>query len=123
MKTALKILAVDDNPSIRESMPFIFAEPRYQVHTEADGAHALAELETRPNNYDVIIVDQKMPQMTGVELVEGIKRRGITSKIIVLSAHLSAEARVSYGEMDVDAMIEKPFDIQKLRQEVDRVAA
>jgi DNA-binding response OmpR family regulator len=123
MKSALKILAVDDNPSIRESMPFIFAEPRYQVRTEPDGDRALAELDTKPNSYDVIIVDQKMPQMTGVEFVQGIKRRGITSKIVVLSAHLSAEARVAYVEMDVDAMIEKPFDIQKLRQEINRVAA
>jgi DNA-binding response OmpR family regulator len=69
MKPALKILAVDDDPSIRELMPFIFAEPGYQVRTEPSGDCALAELDTNPNSYDVIIVDQKMPQMTGMQLV------------------------------------------------------
>ena len=104
-------------------MPFIFAEPEYQVRTESDGDRALAELDMEPNSYDVIIVDQKMPRMTGVELVQGIRQRGITSKIVVLSAHLSVEARVAYAEMHVDAMIEKPFNVQKLREEVNRVAA
>jgi CheY-like chemotaxis protein len=123
MKTPLKILAVDDNPSIRESMPFIFSGPQYQVRTAPDGDRALEELEANAANYDVIIVDQKMPQMTGVELVQGIKNRGIASQILVLSAHLSAELREAFEQMDVRALLNKPFDIQELRSAVAQLAA
>ena len=123
MVEALKILAVDDEYSIRESMPFIFAGPHYEVSTAPDGDHALAELDAKPNGYDVIIIDQKMPQMTGIELVRGIKERGIVGKIMVLSAHLSAEIREAYKRMDVQMMLDKPFDIEELRLAVDRLAA
>lgn len=123
MKAVLKILAVDDNPSIRESMRFIFAEPRYVVTGAEDGDEALATLELNPQGYDVIIVDQKMPRLTGVELVQGIRRRGITGKIMVLSAHLSPEIRDAYERMNVPVMLDKPFDIHKLRCALDRLAA
>jgi DNA-binding response OmpR family regulator len=123
MKAALKILAVDDNPSIRQSMPFIFAAPRYEVSTASDSDHALARLDANPGGYDVIIVDQKMPQGTGVELVQGIRERGITGKIVVLSAHLSPEIRGAYEQMGVRMLLDKPFNIQELRLAVDRLAA
>jgi CheY-like chemotaxis protein len=123
MAEALKILAVDDNPSIRESMRFIFEEPRYRVTGAEDGDEALATLELNPQGYDVIIVDQKMPQLTGVELVRGIRERGIAGKIMVLSAHLSPEIREAYKRMDVQVLLDKPFGIEELRLAVNRLAA
>lgn len=119
MKTALKILAVDDNPSITRSMPFIFAAPVYEVTSATDGDDALVKLEKDPNGYDVIIIDQKMPNMSGVELVQGIKERGITGSILVLSAHLSPELRDAYERMGVKVVMEKPFNVQELRSAVD----
>jgi len=50
--------------------------------------------------YDVIIVDQKMPHMTGVELVGELRKRRIASKIMVLSAYLSSDVRADYERMD-----------------------
>ena len=123
MKATLKILAVDDNPSIREAMPFIFAAPEYEIGSAPDGDRALAKLDADPNPYDVIIVDQKMPQMTGVELVKEIRERGIPTRIMVLSAHLTPEIRQAYEDMGVHVIVEKPFDIEKLRLAVDRLAA
>ena len=115
MKTALRILAVDDNPSIRGSMPFIFAAPHYEITTALDGNDAMEKLDANPNGYDVIIVDQKMPDLTGLDLVAEIRKRGLAGKIIVLSAHLSAEIRQAYDQMDVDVTLDKPFDIEELR--------
>lgn len=123
MGATLKILAVDDNSSIREAMPFIFAAPDYEIASAPDGDRALAKLDQDPSAYDVIIVDQKMPQMTGVELVQGIKERCIRSKIMVLSAHLTAELRQTYEEMGVRVFLQKPFDVAELRLAVDRLAA
>ena len=52
-----------------------------------------------------------------------IRERHFAGKIMVLSAHLSVEVRAAYEEMEVDAMIEKPFSIKALRQALDRIAA
>jgi CheY-like chemotaxis protein len=122
MDAALKILAVDDNPAITHSMRFIFAGPRYQVTGVQDGDYALAKLDANSEAYDVIIVDQKMPHLTGVELVQEIRQRGIAGKIMVLSAHLSPEIRAAYEQMDVHVILDKPFDIQDLRSALDRLA-
>jgi DNA-binding response OmpR family regulator len=61
--------------------------------------------------------------LTGVELARAIRKRGITGKIMVLSAHLSSEAREAYEQMNVHVIFEKPFDIAELRLAVDRLAA
>jgi DNA-binding response OmpR family regulator len=123
VRTALKILAVDDEPSITESMRFIFASPRYQVTSAQDGDDALSQLAADPNTYDVVITDNNMPNVSGVELVQKLRERSFPGKIMVLSAHLSADLREAYTKMSVDAMIDKPFDIHELRKTLDMVAA
>ena len=100
-------------------MPFIFAAPLYEVTSATDGDDALAKLETNPNGYDVIIVDQKMPRLNGVELVQGIRERGVTGRIVVLSAHLSPEIRDAYRRVGVQVVMDKPFDVEELRSVVN----
>ena len=87
------------------------------------GQAALARLDANADPFDVIIVDQKMPNLSGAELVGAIRQRGITSKIIAVSAHLSSEVREAYARMDVHEMFSKPFDVAELRSAVDRLAA
>jgi CheY-like chemotaxis protein len=120
---ALRILVVDNEPSITLSMRYVFDGPRYEITTVDSGDAALARLDTDPDPFDVIIVDQKMPHLTGLELVGEIKKRGIAGKIIVVSAHLSSEIREAYEQHDVRVMFSKPFDIEMLRSAVDRLAA
>ena len=116
---ALRILAVDNEPSVTFSLRYIFTGPRYEISAVENGDAALARLDSGSERFDIIIVDQKMPHMTGVELVEEMRKRGITSKIMVLSAHISSEIRAAYERMDVHVMFPKPFDIGQLRSAVD----
>jgi len=123
MNPTLRILTVDDERSITESMRFIFGGSRFQVTAAETGAEALAKIDADPEGYDIIIIDQKMPRLTGVELVHEIRQRPYSGKIMILSAHLSADVRSAYEELDVDVMIDKPFDIKELRVMLDRLAA
>ena len=116
-------MAVDNEPSVTLSMRYLFDGPRYEIITVDSGDAALARLDAEPDPFDVIIVDQKMPHLTGIELVGEIRKRGITGKIIVVSAHLSSEVREAYERMDVHIMFSKPFDIDMLRSAVDRLPA
>jgi DNA-binding NtrC family response regulator len=123
MDAPLRILAVDNDPSVTLSLRFVFDLPRYEATCAENGTTALARLDANSDSYDVIIVDEKMPNLTGVELVSAIRKRGITSKIIVLSAHLSSEIREAYKRLGVHVMFNKPFDVDQIRSAVDRLTA
>jgi CheY-like chemotaxis protein len=122
MDPPFRILTVDNEPSVTLSLKFVFAGPRYEVLSVDDGNAALAKLDNSSDPYDLIIVDQKMPHLTGLELVSALRQRSIPSKIIVLSANMSAEIRAAYERMDVDAIFPKPFDVGELRKAVERFA-
>ena len=120
MSAPRKILAVDNEPSVTLSLRYVFSGPQYEVTCVNDSQTALAKLDISPD-YDVIIVDQKMPNLTGLKLVEEIKKRDITSKIIVVAANLSPEIREAYNQLDVNGMFLKPFNVDELRSAVDRL--
>jgi len=122
-EAALRILAVDNEPSVTFSLRYILDAPRYQLTAVENGDAALAKVDSGFEHYDVIIVDQKMPHMSGVELVEELRKRNVDSKIMVLSVHISAEVRAAYERMDVHVMFPKPFDVGALRSAIDRMAA
>lgn len=119
----LRILAVDNEPSVTFSLRYIFTGPRYDLSAVENGDAALARLDSGSEHYDIIIVDQKMPHMTGVELVEQLRKRNVDSKIMVLSAHISDDIRAAYERMDVHVMFPKPFDVGAIKSAVDRLAA
>ena len=123
MEAPRKILAVDNEPSITLSLRFVFAGSRYELTCVGSGGAALARLDANLNLYDVIIVDQKMQGMTGLELVKAIRERDISGKIIVISAHLSTEIREAYRGLDVHVMFGKPFNVDHLRLAVENLVA
>ena len=123
MTSPLKILAVDDEPSIAQSMHFIFDEPLYELASAQDGETALACMADDPSPFDVIIVDNNMPGVSGTELVRLLRERSFAGKIMVLSAHLSTEVRAAYEAMEVDAMMDKPFSVKALRAKLNQLAA
>ena len=123
MEAPLRILAVDNEPSVTLSLRFVFSEPPYELTCVGDGKAALARLDANSDPYHVIIVDEKMPGLTGVELVSAIKQRGINGKIIIVSAHLLPEIRQAYKRLGVHVMFDKPFNVEQLRSAVHSLAA
>jgi len=120
---ALRILAVDNEPSVTFSLRHIFNGPRYDLTAVENGEAALSRIDSGSEQYDVIIVDQKMPHMSGLELVGEMRKRGVTSKVMVLSADLSPEVREAYEQVDVHLVFPKPFDISDLRSAIDHLVA
>jgi DNA-binding response OmpR family regulator len=123
MSSALKILAVDDEPAIAQSMRFIFERPLFELASAEDGETALAKMEQDPDPFDVVITDNNLPGVSGVELVRELRERHFPGKIMVLSAHLSADLRAAYQELAVDAIVDKPFSVNALQAKVRQLAA
>jgi CheY-like chemotaxis protein len=112
---AIRILLVDDDPSIAACLSFVFTRPRYEVTCARHGREALAGLSAAAIPYDVIMTDNEMSPVSGVDLVRELRERNFPGKIVVLSGYLTTESREAYAQMKVDAIIDKPFDNYELR--------
>ena len=114
MKRKLRILGVDDEPIIGESIACALAGPNRTIVVAKDGLEALAL--AAKQKFDVVITDHRMPRSGGLELVRKLRQRKYTGKIVVLSGHLSPENIGTYEELAVDEVIGKPIDSTELRE-------
>ena len=118
----LNILLAEDERSVAFSIAFALKPDGHKVAIVSDGEEALATLITEPGAFDLLITDNNMPRMTGVELVRRLRDASFGGNILVLSAHLSAENRAAYDTLGVDGMIPKPFDLHQLRAVIRQIA-
>src|SRR3954467_8865981 len=97
MKKKTRILAVDDEPLISESIAMMLEAPHRKIAVAGNGEEALAMV--AKNAFDMVITDHRMPRSGGLELVRKLRQRNYTGKIVVLSAHLSAENIGTYEDL------------------------
>jgi len=113
MKRKLHILAVDDEPAIGESITYVLDAPHRKIVVAKDGHDALAKV--AKEEFDVVITDHRMPRSGGLELVRKLRQLKYDGRIVVLSAHLSADNIGTYEQLAVDEIVAKPFDFEELR--------
>jgi PAS domain S-box-containing protein len=115
--TAARILVVDDELGPRESLRMLL-KPAYQIHTAESGRAALALLpEVRP---DVVILDIKMPEMDGLEVLRRVKGVDPTVEVVMITAYASLETvklALTHGAFEY---LIKPFSRQDLEDVVRR---
>ena len=114
MRKKLRILGVDDEPFIGESIACVLEAPHRKIVVATDGQQALAL--AAKEKFDVVITDHRMPRAGGLELVRKLRERKYAGKIVVLSAYLSPENIGTYEELAVDEVVGKPFDSAELRE-------
>jgi len=119
---SLNILSVDDEFRVAHALAFALSSPARKLTLAFSADEALAKVSNHSEPFDVVIVDHKMPQVSGIEFVQRLRAVQFGGKIIVLSAHLTDENRRAYSELNVDTMLTKPFDVHELRQVVDSLA-
>lgn len=121
MPPPLNILLAEDEPSVAFAVSFALKADGHKIEIVADGEQALFELTAKPGAFELLITDHSMPRMNGVELVKRLRDTAFGGKIVVLSAHLSAENRAAYVALGVDIMIPKPFDVHELRAAIRQI--
>ena len=122
MGKLLNILSVDDEFRVAHAVAFALSHPARKLTLAFSADEALAKVTDHSEPFDVVIVDHKMPKVSGIELVQRLRAANFDGKIIVLSAHLTHENRRAYAELNVDRMLTKPFDVHELREVVDSLA-
>ena len=108
----MKILVVDDERAIRNSLMEILGDEGYDVDIAEDGATAVGMAEKE--RYDVIFCDIKMPNMEGTEVLEKLRADGVDAAIVMISGHGDIDTAVECIKKGAFDFIQKPLDLNRI---------
>jgi two-component system, OmpR family, response regulator MprA len=110
--SAMKILVVDDERAVRESLRRALELEGYEIDLAADGREALAHLDqVQP---DMLILDVLMPSVDGLEVCRRLRRAGNRLPVLMLTARDAVENRVAGLDAGADDYVTKPFALEEL---------
>jgi two-component system, NtrC family, response regulator AtoC len=101
------VLVVDDEEGLRHMLVVLLTREGYQATAVGSAEQALAELSRQP--YDVVLSDIRMPRLDGLELVDEIRRRGLRTTVIMMSAFGSLDVALEAMKRGAYDYIAKPF--------------
>jgi DNA-binding NtrC family response regulator len=104
---ARRILIAEDDDLIRWIMSNTLADDGYTVDAAADGEEAWEAL--RHDAYDLLVTDNDMPRLTGLKLIERIRKTGMSLPVIVASGTFPMDRARDYPQLQIAEVIPKPF--------------
>lgn len=114
-----KILVVDDEQIIRESISYVLGKEDYQVDEAENGKIAYEKL--LESTYDLVLTDLEMPEMKGIELLDKIRNLSVQTATIVVTAYGSLETAISALRSGASDYILKPIEFDELLIKVNRL--
>jgi two-component system, OmpR family, manganese sensing response regulator len=108
----MKILLVDDEPALTEPLSRLLTREGYVVNVAADGRVGY-ELASH-GNYDLLILDWMLPQMTGLQICQQLRDRGDLCPVLFLTAKDTLDDRVLGLDAGADDYLIKPFELREL---------
>ena len=108
----MKILIIDDERSIRNSLKEILGDEGYEVDVAEDGMAALSMVDKE--KYNVIFCDIKMPGMDGTEVLDKMVAEGIDAAIVMISGHGDIDTAVECIKKGAFDYIQKPLDLNRI---------
>lgn len=108
----MKLLIIDDERSIRNSLKEILADEGYDVDVAENGAEGCAMAEKE--RYGVIFCDIKMPGMDGMEVLSNLVEKGVDSAVIMISGHGDIDTAVECIKKGAFDFIQKPLDLNRI---------
>lgn len=112
----MKILIVDDEYSLLKQLRQIFESQRYTVETATDGEDAFDKLFEAP--FDLIILDIMMPKIDGLSVLKEIRKAGIKTPVLMLTAKGDVEDKIKGLDLGADDYLPKPFSSDELMARV-----
>lgn len=114
-----RLLLVEDDPTLRQALTFNLSREGYDVTTAADGETGLDA--ARNDRLDLILLDVMLPGMSGVEVLRVLRREGVATPVIILSAKGDEIDRVVGLKVGADDYVAKPFSRPELLARIEAV--
>lgn len=121
MTKQVTILYVDDEEVLRILVSDQLANRGFNVETADDGDTALEILEKK--QFDMILLDIRMPRMNGIEVLKMIRKRKIASRVIVLTAVSDLAVAIEAVKNGANDYLTKPYELNTLVDSINRVLA
>ena len=116
-----KFLIIDDEEGIVVEVKGYFEEEGFDVRTAETGKEGIDQInQFRP---DVLLLDMKLPDMSGLSILKICKEISPDTKIIVNTGYVDQNLFDEAEKLGRDSLLQKPFDLQVLKAEVDRLLA
>jgi DNA-binding response OmpR family regulator len=113
----MKVLIVEDDRTVGQYVQRGMEEHQYHADLVDDGLEALRLISG--GQYDLVVLDLRLPGMSGVEIVRTLRDRGITLPVLVLTAQDSVETKVQALRAGADDYVTKPFAFEELLARVE----
>jgi DNA-binding NtrC family response regulator len=114
-----RILVVDDEADIRESLELLLTGESYTVEMADNAASGLRKFES--GTYDLVLLDLMMPDRSGMDVLADIRQRDVDTPVFMLTAYGSVEVAVRALKSGANDYFAKPWDNEKLLIEIDRM--
>jgi CheY-like chemotaxis protein len=114
-----RVLVVDDNSDVRQLTVDVLVGSGYDVDAAQDGAAGWEAIQAR--GYDLVITDNQMPRMTGIEMIEKLRSACIISRVIMATGHLPVFEFARKPWLKPDAALQRPFSNDELLATVKKV--
>jgi len=114
-----KILIVDDEKNIRLALKQCLIAEQYEVETAVNGTEGFEKIMS--DNFDAVLLDMKMPGMTGIEVLRKIRGEGNKTNIIMMTAYGTIEKAVEAMKLGAIDFLSKPFAPNEIRSVVKDV--
>ncbi|MDY6952959.1 MAG: sigma-54 dependent transcriptional regulator, partial [Thermodesulfobacteriota bacterium] len=114
------VLVVDDEPDMRTALSHVLSRSGYSVETASTGFEGIEKFKTAKHH--VVITDMKMPQMSGMEVLEEVKRISPHVPVIMITGHGTISKAVGAMKQGASDYILKPFSAETLETAVRRVS-
>src|ERR1051325_528014 len=117
-----RVLVIDDEPAIRESLhDLLTVEGGYTVDLAENGTEGVQKFSRR--GYDLVLLDLMMPDKSGMEVLDEVRKRDRETPIFMITAYGSVEAAVEALKRGANDYFSKPWDNEKLIIEIERMIA
>ncbi len=118
-----RILVVDDEPVIRDFLSHVLTDEGHEVETVDNADDALEKVETE--RYSLILLDIKMPGMSGIELYNHFKKtaQSLARRVVFITGDVMGADTTAFLSRTKALRIDKPFDAEQLKKEINRILA
>ncbi len=116
-----KILLADDDADQRRLLSDLLTPQGFLLDEAEDGVEAVEKLQT--TDYDLLLLDVKMPNMTGMDVLKFIRERGLSCQVIVVTGVSDISLAIESIKHGADDFIAKPYRIDNLLDSINRVLA
>jgi two-component system chemotaxis response regulator CheY len=115
-----KILIVDDSPTLRRVLSYLFNKKNYQTKLAGNGKECLDIIEKENYNFDLIVLDMNMPVMNGIEVLEAFREMDdFNIPVLILTAN--NEIKNKGLELGASYFLTKPFKPKNIIESINKI--